>query len=166
MSLCKYVWHDRLWPFQQKKISLINLLFSVEDKIFMFSISSRGLLQRTQLCKGPLYLMPYFLVSKYINEERVLDIWTVLTSVDPYWSKVLYDSLFLPSPFELLFASVAQWDSWVSWLANGFSCFREWLLTLSPGSAVKSDSSDTGFSSLGSAPVVLNSFCQCFVSTG
>lgn len=59
--------------------------------------------------------------------------------------------IFVPNQsFELLFAFGAQWDSWVSWLRDGsrkwFSCFREWLLTISPGSAAESNSWDTGFS--------------------
>lgn len=95
--------------------------------------------------------MPYFLVSKYINEERVLgDIWTVLASVDSYWSKVHWWFFVLNQSFELLFAFVAQRDNWVSRLTDGsskcFSCFKEWLLTISPGSAAKSNSMDTGFS--------------------
>lgn len=110
--------------------------------------------------------MPYFLVSKHINEGRVSDdIWTVLTSVDPSWSKVLW--FFVPNQsFELLFAFVAQWDNWVSWLGDGsskwFSCFREWMLTIAPGSATESNSLSS-FSSLGE--VVLSSSCQCFAST-
>lgn len=41
-------WHDRLWQLQQTKFSLINLLFSAGGKILMFSVSSQGLLLRTE----------------------------------------------------------------------------------------------------------------------